>query len=257
METQQKYNDHLTMTKRCLLLSVRNPDILLTSILLPALLMLLFVSLFGKIINIDGISYVNYIVPGVLLQCVGQCSSSTSISVNKDMSSGIIDRFRTFPIKKGSILTGHILEAVLRNILTSVIVLFVAVFLNFRPEAGILDGMILFILLVGIIFFLSWMAVFIGITANSPEGASALSAVMVILPYLSSGFVPVEQMPKLLAIFAKYQPMTPIIDTMRNAFLGNPLDTKSFLTGILWCVILSFLFYCLSVKVFERKITNQ
>lgn len=252
----KRYHNNLTMTKRCLLLSVRNPDIILTSILLPALLMLLFVSLFGGLIHLDGISYVNYIVPGVLLQCIGQGSSSTAISMNKDIGSGILNRFCTLPIKKNSILTGHIWEAIFRNLITTVIVLMVAVLLGFRPSAGLSGWLIVFLLLLGIILALSWLSVFIGMKANSAEGASSLSAIIVVLPYLSSGFVPTEQMPKVLSIFAEYQPMTPIIDSMRSAFLGYPFDPSNFLAAILWCAGLSFLFYFLSMHTFKTGVNK-
>lgn len=250
---QLKYNDNFTMTQRCFLLSLRNPDIVLTSILLPALLMLLFVALFGKIITIEGVSYVNYIVPGVLLQCIGQCSSSTAISMNRDITSGIINRFRTLPIKRRAILTGHVTEAVFRNLLTSLIVLLTAVWAGFRPAANWFQWLIVFLLLLGIILAISWLSIYIGILAKSAEGASVLSVAAVVLPYLSSGFVPTEQMPELLAVFARHQPMTPVIDTMRNAFLGNSFDAKTFWTAILWCVVLTLLFYVLSNKAFQKK----
>ena len=253
---RRSYNDDLTMTKRCLLRSVRNPDTILTSILLPALLMLLFVSLFGKMIRVDGISYVNYIVPGVLLQCVGQCSSTTSIGVSRDITGGLVHRFRTLPIRKSSILAGHIWEAVLRNTVTSVIVLLAAVLLGFRPRASAFDWLIVSVLLVGVILAVYWASVLIGITANSAEGASSLSAIVVILPYLSSGFVPADQMPELLAVFARYQPMTPIIDTMRNGFLGNPFDSRTFWIAALWCAALTALFYFLSMRAFRKRMSR-
>lgn len=107
----KRYNDTFTMAGRCLLLSKRNPDTFLTSIILPALMMLLFISLFGNLIQIEGISYVDFIVPGILLQCIAQGSSTTAIMVNKDVTSGIVTRFSTLPINKISILNGHILEA--------------------------------------------------------------------------------------------------------------------------------------------------
>lgn len=205
-----KYNDNITMAKRCLLLSIRNPDIVLTSVMLPALLMLLFAALFGRIIQVEGIAYVNYIVPGVLLQSIGPCSSSTAIGINRDITGGIINRFRTMAIKKSSILTGHVIEAVLRNLLTSIIVLFVAVLVGFRPLANCLEWLIVFVLLIGIILVISWLSIYIGILADSAEGASVLS------------------------VFAEHQPKTPIINTMRNAFLGRPFDPNTFFTAILW-----------------------
>lgn len=250
----RKFNDTVTMASRCLLLSVRNPDTFFASILLPALMMVLFVLLFGKLIRIGETSYTNYIVPGVLLQCIGQCSASTAILMNRDMTSGIVTRFCTLPIHKMSILNGHVLEAAVRNLLTSFIVIVVAVFLGFKPSTRLCDWLIVLLLLSGVILAFSWLAVAVGIFVSSAEGASAVSSVAVILPYLSSGFVTPETLPNVLAFFAKYQPMTPIIDAMRAALLGGPFELHTFLTAILWCIGLIFVFYGFSRAVFRKKI---
>lgn len=252
----KKYNDTVTMAKRCLLLSKRNPDTVLTSIIMPIMMMLLFVALFGNLVNVGDTSYVNYIVPGVLLQCLGQCSSVTAIAMNRDVTSGIVHRFCTLPIKKSSILSGHILEALVRNILTSVVVLIVAIFLGFRPSTNLKDWCIVFLLLIGVILAFSWLSIVVGILANSAEGASGLFTFAIILPYLSSGFVPTETMPKALAVFAEYQPMTPIIDTMRNALLGKPLEMDTLLLALLWCVGLVIIFYLVALKLFKKRISK-
>lgn len=249
----KRYIDTITMANRCLLFSKRNPDTLLTSIMLPALMMLLFVSLFGNLIDIGDISYVNYIIPGVVLQCIGQCSSVTAIMMNKDMSSGIADRFCTLPIKPASILNGHALEAAVRSMLTSAVVLVIALLLGVRPSVHLRDVVVFSALLLGSILSLSYIAIVVGILANSAEGASALSALVIILPYLSSGFVPTETLPKALRFFAQYQPMTPIIDTMRNALLGNDLQIDMFLAALLWCVGLSAVFYFAAALLFGRR----
>ena len=247
----KRYNDTFTMAGRCLLLSKRNPDTFLTSIILPALMMLLFISLFGNLIQIEGISYVDFIVPGILLQCIAQGSSTTAIMVNKDVTSGIVTRFN-----KISILNGHILEAFIRSIISTVVVVLIAILLGFRPSLHITDIGIVFILLVGIISVLSWLAVIVGVITNSAEGASSLSAIAIILPYLSSGFVPTETLPLIMKVFAEYQSMTPIIDTMRNAFLGNPLDIKVFIIALIWCVGLTITFYLVSLVLFKKRLHN-
>ncbi len=249
----KRWNDTVTMAKRCLLLSKRNPDTLLTSIMLPALMMILFVSLFGKLIKIEDVSYVNYIVPGVLLQCIGQCSSVTAIMINKDITKGIVNRFCTLPIKQSSILNGHILEAFIRSIITSVVVLLVALLLGIRPSIKLINLSVFFILLFSSILALSYVAIVIGIVANSPEGASALSALVIILPYLSSGFVPTEMLPSIMRIFAQYQPMTPIIDMMRTALLDKPLDISTFIISLIWCIGLSIILYFISIVLFIKK----
>lgn len=255
MQTRtKKYNDTMTMAGRCLLLSRRNPDTFLTSIVLPILMMLLFLALFGSQVQVGDISYVNYIVPGVLLQCFGQCSSVTAISVNRDMRSQMVSRFGTLPIKKSAILSGHVLESMVRNTLTTAVVLAVAALLGFRPSGGVLDWCVVLLVLAGIMAAFSWLAVAIGITAKSPEGASGAFTFAIVLPYLSSGFVPTASMPKALAVFAEHQPMTPIIETLRNAMLGNPMEHELLLTALLWCGALTLCFYLLAQKLFRRQI---
>lgn len=246
----------MTMARRCLILSKRNPDTLLTSVMLPALMMLLFVSLYGNIIHVGDTSYVNYIVPGVLLQCIGQCSSTTAIMMNKDTTSGIVGRFCTLPIKKAAILKGHILEAFFRNILTSVIVLIVAMPVGFRPSADFMDWCIVLVLLIGIILAMSWLSVIVGIAANSAEGASSFSALAIVLPYLSSGFVPTQMLPRIIRSFAEHQPMTPIIETMRNALLGKPLEMDMLITALLWCMGLLMVFYFMASALFKKRFNN-
>lgn len=251
----RRYNDSLTLAGRCLLLSRRNPDTFLTSIILPALMMLLFVSLFGNLIHVNDTSYVNYIVPAILLQCVAQGSSTTAIMINKDVTSGIVTRFSTLPIRKNSILNGHVLEAFVRSGLSSMIVLIIAAFCGFRPCLDLKNMGIVLILLVGIILVFTWMAILTGIIAESAEGASSLSAFAIILPYLSSGFVPTEALPKFLRIFAEYQPMTPLIDTMRSALSGNTPEADTFMIALCWCAGLTTVFYLLSLKYFERRLS--
>lgn len=252
----KKYNETMTITKRCLLLSKRNPDTFFVSILLPALMMLLFVALFGNLIHVEGMSYVNFIVPGILLQCIAQGSSSTAIMMNKDIVNGIMTRYSTLPIQKMSILNGHVMEAVVRGMITTILVGFVAILVGFRPSMDLIDVGVILLLLAGVILTLSWFAVVIGIAAKSAEGASSLSSVVIILPYLSSGFVPADTLPNVIRIFAEYQPMTPIINTLRNALLGKPLEMNTFIIAVLWCEGLTIAFYFVSRLLFRKRLSK-
>ena len=251
-----KYPDSLIMMKRCLLLSKRNPDTFLTSIIMPFLMMVLFVTLFGKLIHPENISYVNYIIPGVLLQCFSQCASVTAVSVNRDVTGGMISRFSTLPIKRISVLGGHVLESTLRNFLTAAVVLAAAWFLGFRPLAGPGEWLLVLALMLCVILAFSWLSILIGVTSNSPEGASSLFTLVIVLPYLSSGFVPLDAMPGPLAAFARYQPMTPVIETMRSAFQGMSLNIETALVSLLWCIGLTAVF-CFCSLVFFRKRISQ
>ncbi len=252
-----KYPDSLIMMKRCLLLSKRNPDTFLTSIIMPFLMMVLFVALFGKLIHPENISYVNYIIPGVLLQCFGQCASVIAVSVNRDVTGGMISRFSTLPIKRISVLGGHVLESTLRNFLTAAVVLAAAWFLGFRPLAGPGEWLLVLALMLCVILAFSWLSILIGVTSNSPEGASSLFTLVIVLPYLSSGFVPLDAMPGPLAAFARYQPMTPVIETMRNAFQSMPLDIEPALISLLWCIGLTAVFCFCSLLFFRKRISQS
>lgn len=252
----KRYSNTATIAARCLLLSRRNPDTFFASILLPVLMMLLFSALFGSLIHVEDISYITYIIPGVLLQCMGQGVSVTAIMMNRDLTSGMMSRFLTLPVQAVSILNGHILEALIRSALTSAAVLSAAFLLGFRPSFSLFSLSVFCLLLFGSILMLSWAAVTVGIAANSSEGASSLSAFMILLPYLSSGFVPAEALPKGLQLFARCQPMTPIIDTMRNALLGRPLEPEAFAAAMLWCVGLLTLFSFLSLKLLRKSLSR-
>ena len=251
-----KYPDSLIMMKRCLLLSKRNPDTFLTSIIMPFLMMVLFVALFGKLIHPENISYVNYIIPGVLLQCFGQCASVTAVSVNREVTGGMISRFSTLPIKRISVLGGHVLESTLRNFLTAAVVLAAAWFLGFRPLAGPGEWLLVLALMLCVILAFSWLSILIGVTSNSPEGASSLFTLVIVLPYLSSGFVPLDAMPGPLAAFARYQPMTPVIETMRSAFQGMSLNIETALVSLLWCIGLTAVFCFCSLLFFRKRISQ-
>lgn len=252
-----RYDDTLTMAGRCLLLSKRNPDTFFASILLPAVMMILFVSLFGGLISVENMSYVNYIVPGILIQCIAQGSSVTAIMMNKDITGGMASRYSTLPIKKICVLNGHIAEAVVRSIVTSAVVLIIALLLGFRPSLDYTGTAVFVLILFCTVLMLSWLAVALGLAAGSAEGASALAALAVILPYLSSGFVPTDALPDIMKIFAEYQPMTPIIDTMRSALLGKPLDIKVSAAAFIWCIALSIIMYFISAVLFRRRLSRQ
>ena len=252
--TKRSYSDTFTIAWRCLLLSRRNPETFLTSILLPALMMLLFVALFDGLVHVGGASYTAYIVPGVLIQCAAQGSSTTAVMVNQDITSGVMSRLSTLPVRQRSLLSGHVLEACGRSLVTSAVVLLIALLLGFRPAFSLTGLGISLLLLSGMILALSWMAVTVGILSKSPQGASSLSSLAIVLPYLSSGFVPTEHLPPLLRTFAQHQPMTPVIDSLRDALAGHPADMGLLAAAFLWCILLSSVFYAASVLLLRKKL---
>ena len=226
--------DSVTMAGRGLRLTRRNPDTILTSLALPVLLMLLFVYLFGGAIQ-TGTRYVTYVVPGVLLLCAGFGASMTAVSVTSDMTGGIIDRFRSLDVTGPAILAGHVAASVVRNLASTVLVFGVAFLIGFRPSAGPLDWLAAAGVLLLFILAISWLSAAVGLLARSPEAAGGFSFLVMFLPYPSSAFVPIETMPTWLHGFATYQPVTPVIETLRGLLLGLPVGTSP-LRAVAWCL---------------------
>jgi ABC-2 type transport system permease protein len=239
-----------TMAARCLRLTRRNLDALLTSLLLPIMLMLLFVYLFGGAIN-TGTRYVTYVVPGVLLLCAGFGAATTAVSVSQDMTGGIIDRFRSMDVGGAAVLAGHVAASVARNTASTVLVLSVAFLIGFRPSAGPQDWLAAAGILLGFILAVSWLSAAVGLLTKSPEAAGFTFLVM-FLPYPSSAFVPIDTMPTWIHGFASNQPATAVIETLRGLLLGTPVGTSVWL-ALAWCGGILVASVTLSGVLFRRR----
>ena len=239
------------MIGRCLRLSRRDIDTLMTSITLPVILMLLFVYLFGGAIDV-GTKYVTYVVPGVLLLCAGFGASLTATSVSRDMTGGIIDRFRSMDIGGASLLAGHVAASTVRNLVSSALVFGVAFLIGFRPHAGLRDWLAAIALLALFIVAISWFAACIGLLARSPEAASGFSFLVMFLPYASSAFVPIRTMPGWIQPFARHQPVTPVIETLRGLLLGTPIGNNGWL-AIVWCLAILLVSVAFSNVLFRLR----
>jgi len=244
-------SDSLTMIRRSLRHTVRNPDALLMAVVLPVLLMLLFVYVFGGAIE-TGTDYVNYVVPGIILLCTGYGAAATAVDVAGDMTEGIIDRFRSLPILGSAVLTGHVVASVARNAFSTALVVGVAWLCGFRPTAGpaewaAVGGMLLLFMLA-----MSWLSVALGLLARSVEAASGFTFFVLFLPYLSSAFVPTGTMPAVLRAVADHQPVTPIIETLRGLLLGTPVGSSGWL-AVAWCGGLLAISVALSSALFRRR----
>jgi ABC-2 type transport system permease protein len=244
-------SDALIMASRCLRLSRRQLDALLTSLLLPVLLMLLFVCLFGGAIH-TGTRYVTYVVPGVLLLCAGYGASLTAVSVSQDMAGGIVDRLRSMDVRGAAILAGHITASVARNIASTVLVFGVACLIGFRPHAGLPGWLAAAGVLLMFILALSWLAAAFGLAVKTPEAASGFMFVVAFLPYASSAFVPVATMPSWIRGFASHQPVTPATETIRGLLRGTPVGTSPWL-ALGWCGGLLAVAVILSGWLFTRR----
>jgi ABC-2 type transport system permease protein len=241
----------LVMIGRCLRLSRRNLEALLTSLMLPIILLLLFVYLFGGAINTGG-AYVTYVVPGVILLCAGFGSATTAVSVSQDMSSAIIDRFRSMGISGTAVLIGQVTASVARNLASTVLVFGVAFAIGFRPHAGPLDWLGAVGVLVLFILAISWLAAAIGLVAGSPEAANGFSFLVMFLPYGSSAFVPIATMPSWIRGFANHQPITPVIETVRGLLLGTPIGHNGWLAAA-WCTGILVVSMALCAVLFRSK----
>jgi ABC-2 type transport system permease protein len=243
--------DWLTMAGRSLRLALRTPDALLTSLLLPIMLMLLFVYLFGGAIQ-TGTRYVTYVVPGVLLLCAGFGAASTAVSVSHDLTGGIVDRFRSLDVGGAAILAGHVAASVVRNLASTVLVLGVAFLIGFRPSAGPLDWLAAAGVLLLYILAISWLSAAVGVLARSPEAAGGFTFLMAFLPYPSSAFVPIDTMPTWIHGIAENQPVTPAIESIRGLLLGTPVGNSPWLAAA-WCGGILVASVALSGVLFRRR----
>ncbi|GIJ28047.1 transport permease protein [Micromonospora qiuiae] len=240
------------MIGRCVRLSRRNIDAILTSLLLPVILMLLFVYLFGGAIQ-TGSAYVTYVVPGVLLLCAGFGAASTAVSVTTDLTNGMIERLRTMDVGATPILGGHVVASMVRNIVSTVLVLGVAVAIGFRPAVEPLRWLAAAGVLLLFLLAMSWLSAAFGLLARTPEAANGYTFMVMFLPYPSSAFVPVETMPGWLRGFAQHQPITPVIESLRGLLLNTPVGSAP-ARAAAWCLGLLAVAVLLSAVLFRRRI---
>ncbi|MEU8506636.1 ABC transporter permease [Streptomyces brevispora] len=250
--------DSSTMMRRNLLHARRYPSLTLNLLLTPIML-LLFVYIFGDVMSAgiggggaDRSEYIAYIVPGILLMTIGGTVVGTAVSVSNDMTEGIIARFRTMAIHRGSVLIGHVVGSVLQSVISVVLVGAVAVAIGFRStDAGVLEWLAAFGLLVLFATALTWIAVGMGLISPNAEAASNNALPMILLPLLSSAFIPVDTMPGWFRPIAEYQPFTPAIETLRGLLLGSEIGNNGWL-AVLWCLGLAVLGYFWSTSKFNR-----
>ena len=237
--------------KRSLLLSMRDGESLLMAIMLPVLLMLLFTFVFGGAIDPSG-GYVDYVVPGIILLCAGFGASSTAVNVANDMRNGIIDRFRTMPLRAGAVLTGHVIASLARNLVATAIVIAGALLVGFRPQADLWGWIGATLMIALYILTITYLFAAIGLAASSAEAANGFGFIILFVPYLSSAFVPVDTMPEWLRWIAENQPVTPIIETVRALLFGTPLGDSA-LWAVGWCLAILAFSIAWGARLFRRK----
>ncbi|MEU6582574.1 ABC transporter permease [Nocardia sp. NPDC046763] len=243
--------DSATMVGRNLRHTLRSPDTMIMTIAVPVTILLMFVYVFGGAMNVGG-SYIDYVVPGILLLCAGFGSGATAVAVATDLHSGIVDRFRAMAVSRSAVLTGHVLESVLRNLLTTAVVVLVAVALGFRPTADPLRWLAVAGMLACFVLALSWAAAALGLLASNPEAANGFMFIFMFLPYVSSAFVPTHTLPSWLRGFAQHQPVTSIAETVRGLLMDTPVGDSA-PTALAWCAGIALAGYLGAGALFRRR----
>jgi ABC-2 type transport system permease protein len=250
-------SDSATMLRRNVRHISRYPGMMVMSFGVPVLLLLLFVGVFGGALNAGlgdrsvGGSYVDYVVPGILLMTVGYGASTTALAVNRDMTEGIIDRFRTMAIARTAVLTGHVLAALARTLVSLALVVGVALLLGFGPRAGFAGWIGTICVAALLVLALTWLAVAVGLAVRNAEGTSVFVLVVQVLPFLSSAFVPPGSMSGVVRWFAENEPFTPVIDSLRALLMGTAVG-NSVLLAVVWCAGLALAGYLWARALFKR-----
>jgi ABC-2 type transport system permease protein len=231
----------------------RSPDTIITTAIMPIAMMLLFVYVFGGAIETGTDEYVNYLLPGILLITIASGISYTAYRLFLDMKGGIVERFQSMPIARSSVLWAHVLTSLVANLISVAVVVLVALLIGFRSGASALAWLAVAGILALFTLGLTWLAVIPGLTASSVEGASAFSYPLIFLPFISSAFVPTDSMPAPVRAFAEHQPVTSIVNTLRELFAGQPLGSDLWV-ALAWCVGLLVAAYALAMSTYRRKV---
>ena len=250
--------DTAVLTGRSLRHIMRSPDTIITTAIMPIAFLLLFVYVFGGAIDLGSGSgagaadYVNYLLPGILLITIASGIAYTAFRLFLDMQGGIFERFQSMPVARSSVLWAHVLTSLVANLVSLGVVVGVALLMGFRSGAGIGAWLAVAALLSVFTLALTWIAVIPGLTAKTVDGASAFSYPLIFLPFLSSAFVPTESMPGPVRWFAEHQPVTSIVNTIRDLLAQEPVGGEVW-TALAWCVGILVLFYALAMVVYRRK----
>jgi ABC-2 type transport system permease protein len=232
---------------------LRSPDTIITTAITPIVMLLMFVYVFGGAIDTGGGSYVNYLLPGILLITVASGVAYTALRLFTDISGGIFERFQSMPIARSAVLWGHVLTSLIANLISLVLVVVVALAIGFRSGAGILAWLAVLGIIVLFTLALTWLAVIAGLAAKSPDGAGAFAYPLLFLPFVSSAFVPTTGMPGPVESFAEHQPVTSIVNTLRNLYADGPLGNDLW-TALAWCVGLLVVGWALAVRTYHRRL---
>ncbi|MEU7609589.1 ABC transporter permease [Micromonospora sp. NPDC049204] len=232
----------------------RSPDTIITTAIMPIAFMLLFVYVFGGAIETGSDSYVNYLLPGILIITIASGISYTAFRLFLDLKGGIFERFQSMPIARSAVLWAHVLTSLVANLISIVVVIGVALIMGFRTGAGVSGWLAVAGILVLFTLALTWIAVIPGLSAKTLDGASAFSYPLIFLPFVSSAFVPTESMPGPVRAFAEHQPVTSIVNAIRDLFTQQPVGADIWI-ALAWCAGILVLAYLFANVTYRRRIS--
>ncbi|WP_404430321.1 ABC transporter permease [Microbacterium lacus] len=245
--------DTAVLTGRSLRHILRSPDTIVTTALMPIAIMVLFVYVFGGAVDTGTESYVEYLLPGILLITIASGVAYTAYRLFLDLSGGIVERFQSMPIARSSVLWAHVLTSLVANVASLVVVVGVALIMGFRSGASVLEWLAIAGILILFTLAVTWIAVIAGLSAKSVDGASAFSYALIFLPFLSSAFVPTETMPGPVRWFAENQPVTSIVDSMRALLSGQPVGGELWV-ALAWCGGILIVAYVIATTLYRRRV---
>ncbi|MFF5564068.1 ABC transporter permease [Streptomyces sp. NPDC012623] len=250
--TMRFLGDTAVLTGRTLRHVTRSTDTIITTVVTPVAMMLMFVYVFGGAIDTGAVPYVNYMLPGILLITIASGISYTAYRLFTDLKCGIFERFQSMPIARSGVLWAHVLTSLAANLISLVIVLGVALLMGFRTGAGVSAWLAVAGILLLFTLALTWIAVIPGLSATSVEGAGAFAYPLIFLPFISSAFVPTQTMPGPVRWFAEHQPVTPIVNTIRDLFAQRPVGDDIWL-ALGWCVGILVVAYLFAMAAYRRN----
>lgn len=245
------FGDAAIMLRRNFRHTARNPVTVFNAILFPIVIMLMFVYIFGGAIKVEG-EYIDYAVPGLLVMAISYGLGPTAAAVNDDMTKGVINRFKAMDVSHGAVLAGHVVSTTLRALLADAAIIGVGFAIGFRPHASFLQWLAAIGIMLLLAFATSWLTVAMGLGAKTVESAGMATVPLIMLPFLSSAFVPAHTMGPGVRQFAEYQPFTPIIETLRGLLAGTPSAGDTY-AALAWCVGLALVGYVWAVSTFKKR----
>lgn len=252
--TTQAVSETSALLGRSLRHIMRSPDTIITTAVMPIAFLLLFVYVFGGAIDAGTESYVDYLLPGILLITIASSIAYTSYRLFLDLQGGIMERFSSLPIARPAVLWAHVLTSAVATAASLTIVIGVALLMGSRPSASLPGWLAVAGILMLVTLALTWLAVIAGLSAKSVDGASAFSYPLIFLPFLSSAFVPTDSMPTPVRIFAENQPVTSIVDTLRHLLAGTSVGGEAWV-ALAWCVGLLVIGYVIAVAIYRRRVS--